>query len=415
MPLLRPVAALALVSLLGASTLHAAPRDGTQAEPEKKPKSVLDIKIPIPHEPDAANNGCKLRTSPTQAANGALSEIPFWRLIIHDNIRYTTDLLLGGPARLDAALKPLDEDTRTLAMLYVLHDKLGRDGLHTLFYLDEGAMAPRYLDALQAAGLSREHEIFARAMALFGKEYPKDDEQRKQLFGWSKPAKRVDAVTSIPAPLNSFDHAVMALGQEFGAPANFRKTIIGWVESRPALWQRIETTRSRFNEQDRLTVLTDMLWTQMGSLWRPHVEVEQRMILMTKPQRTLLMMAVFNEQFRNGGVHQFFYNSEGSLAPDIYEAMLELGMPEQAAIFKRGLDMFGKPYLRDTNRRREVHFHHQGWNAFDKKLSALTDDFYALGGGLSFHKLKNSMVVEGGPGIDFAMLKYARDHKLLPC
>jgi len=25
------------------------------------------------------------------------------------------------------------------------------------------------------------------------------------------------------------------------------------------------------------------------------------------------------------------------------------------------------------------------------------------------------MVVEGGPGIDFAMLKYAREKKLLPC
>ena len=62
-----------------------------------------------------------------------------------------------------------------------------------------------------------------------------------------------------------------------------------------------------------------------------------------------------------------------------------------------------------------MHFNHDGWTSFDKKLSALTDDFYALGGGLSFHKLKNSMVVEGGPGIDFAMLKYARDHKLLPC
>jgi hypothetical protein len=44
-----------------------------------------------------------------------------------------------------------------------------------------------------------------------------------------------------------------------------------------------------------------------------------------------------------------------------------------------------------------------------------SDYFYALNGGLSFHKIQGSMEVEGGTGIDFAMLKYARDNKLLPC
>jgi len=76
--------------------------------------------------------------------------------------------------------------------------------------------------------------------------------------------------------------------------------------------------------------------------------------------------------------------------------------------------MLGKSYIRDTNRRREVYFK-RGWTDWDKKLSDLTDDFYALNGGLSFHGIRGSMVVEGGPGIDFAMLSYARQHKLLPC
>jgi hypothetical protein len=77
---------------------------------------------------------------------------------------------------------------------------------------------------------------------------------------------------------------------------------------------------------------------------------------------TLLPAWTVCQPVRNGGVHQFFYNSEGSLAPDVHEAMLELGMTEQAAIFKRGLDMFSKPYLRDTKCRREVDFRHDGWN-----------------------------------------------------
>jgi hypothetical protein len=94
--------------------------------------------------------------------------------------------------------------------------------------------------------------------------------------------------------------------------------------------------------------------------------------------------------------------------------MIELGMTEQAAIFKRGLDMLGKTYIRDTNRRREVYFK-RDWSSRDEKLSALTDELYALNGGLSFHRIRGSTIVEGGPGIDFAMLRYARQHKLLPC
>ena len=71
--------------------------------------------------------------------------------------------------------------------------------------------------------------------------------------------------------------------------------------------------------------------------------------------------------------------------------------------------------IRDTEQRREAFFNHKGWTDWDKALSARTDDFYALNGGLSFHQIKGSMTVEGGPGIDFAMLKYAREKKLLPC
>lgn len=51
----------------------------------------------------------------------------------------------------------------------------------------------------------------------------------------------------------------------------------------------------------------------------------------------------------------------------------------------------------------------------DDKLSALTEELYALDGGLSFHSVKASTVVEGGPGIDYAMRKYARKKELLPC
>jgi hypothetical protein len=411
--------ALTLVAaiVLSATSLHAASSDvGTEPEPAKSPKSVLDVQIPIPHEPDVVNNGCRLRQSPAEPETGALNEVPFWSLIEDKNLTYSVRLTVGDPTRLSAAVDPLDEDARTLALLYVLWNNLGRDGLHTFFYMDRaGSTAPLMRETLQKAGLRREFDIFSRAMALFGEDYPLDPQQRSTFFGWSKPSSRVDAVTTTPAQLSAFDHKLFALSREFGTKATFKATIMTYVNSRPALWRRIEPQRARLNDPDRLTILAHALSDRLGDLWQPYRDVDRRLALMSKQQRALAVMAAFNHVFRNGGVHQFFYDSEGALAPDVLEAMIELGMTEQAAIFKRGLDLFGKPYLRDTELRRESYLHNDAWSDQDKKLSDLTDEFYALNGGLSFHRIHGSTVVEGGPGIDFAMLKYARQHKLLPC
>lgn len=406
---------LALTFALAATTLHAASEDGTKPEPEKPLKSILDVKIPIPHEPDARDNGCHVRQSPAERETGAISEVPFWTLIDHANLKYGVKLMMDGPDKLAATVAPLDDDARTLALLYALWYNFGRDGLHTFFYSEAGSAAPLMRDTLRKAGLTREYEIFSQAMALFGNDYPLDYQQRSKFFGWSQPSTRIDAVTTMPAPLNAFDDALFDLSDKFGQKATFKNAIAAYVNTRPALWQSIEAQRARLNEPDRLSILTETLWRAVGNLSGPSTDVERRLSFRSEPQRAVLVMSVFNDEFRDGGVHQFFYNSSGALAPDVYDAMLELGMMQQAEIFKRGLDMFGKTYIRDTEQRRAAYFNHNGWTDWDKALSALTDDFYALNGGLSFHKIQGSMTVEGGPGIDFAMLKYAREKKLLPC
>ena len=208
---------------------------------------------------------------------------------------------------------------------------------------------------------------------------------------------------------------MMALADEFRKPGTFRKTLTAWVEARPALWQRFEVQRKQLNEPDRIRILGESLWSRMGNLWDPYQAVDQRLAALTTPQRTFAMMVAFNDQFRNGGVHQFFYNSEGSLAPYVHAAMKELGMTQQAEIFTRGLAMSACS-IRATPRRGGNATSNDAWKKdYGDRLSALTDQLYALDGGVSFHSIKGSMVVEGGPGIDFAMRKYAREKKLLPC
>ncbi|MBV8837559.1 MAG: DUF4375 domain-containing protein [Alphaproteobacteria bacterium] len=123
---------------------------------------------------------------------------------------------------------------------------------------------------------------------------------------------------------------------------------------------------------------------------------------------------MFNMEFENGGVHQFFYNSTGDLAPEVLAAMVELGLEPQAEIFRRALAMLGEPYIRDNALRREQRFKGK-WSDWDKALSKLTDDFYAIRGGAKAYAIKGDLAFEGGPGLRYAMVTYARTNKMLPC
>ena len=275
----------------------------------------------------------------------------------------------------------------------------------TYFFLSSGQHAPAIRDALQTAGLEREHTLFVQAMALFGPTYPVDNRVREKNFGYA----------SLDQPLNEFDHRMMEISRSFGSRAAFGESIVGFVERTPALWQRIEGQRARLGELDRLRYLNQAL-TRSINIWdKPDAEIAAKLAALPTEQRTLFAMEIFNSEFENGGVHQFFYNSSGSVAPEVHAAFIELGLDRQAALFKRALDMFGANYLRDMGKRRDKYFSHEGWSAFDKHLSDLTDDFYALDGGPTVVRLGGNTAIEGGPGIWSAMGTYARAKKMLPC
>lgn len=53
----------------------------------------------------------------------------------------------------------------------------------------------------------------------------------------------------------------------------------------------------------------------------------------------------------NGGLHQFFMNSTGVLAPEAVEAFRHLGFNETARIVTEAMGFFGEPYPRDQAER----------------------------------------------------------------
>jgi hypothetical protein len=82
--------------------------------------------------------------------------------------------------------------------------------------------------------------------------------------------------------------------------------------------------------------------------------------------------------------------------------MTELGLEPQAAIFRRALAMLEEPYIRDNGRRRDIRFKGE-WSDRDERLSKLTDEFYAIGGGARAVPIKGDIACEGGPGLRDAM------------
>lgn len=396
-----------------AAANFAAAREASEVEtppPQvvKKRKDILDVLVPIPSaSSDVGDNGCRVRSSPKETfteADADLGHVAFETLIAEVIGRYSVRAIVDPPAKFIASLGEFDADMRTLVMLDVLRDGLGRDGLHTFFFMSGAEHAPTIRDALQAAGMTREHGLFARAMALFGPTYPLEEEARAKRFSYS----------SLDTPLNDFDRQMLDIAAQFGAREDFDRALVAYVERVPALWQKIEAKRARLGEIARLRYLLTAIAQRTRTWDTPDADAGTRLAAVPKEQRTLLVMNVFNAEFENGGVHQFFLNSSGALAPEVYDAFIELGLERQAAIYKRGLDMFGAKYARDTERRRERYFDHGEWTDWDKKLSALTDEFYDLDGGPTVVRI-NGGAVAGGPGIWPAMAVYARNKKLLPC
>lgn len=397
---------LCIAGLCFASSASAV-QDDEGAPPPKKEERLEDRLVPIPSwSKDVADNGCPLHSAPSPhsvEALTSLTELPFWELVQYAAGPYSVRAIVDTPQEFRKVLEPLDSELRTLALLHYLWNGLGRDGLHTYFFLKSGHSAPLARDALQAAGLAREHALFSEALALFGAPYPEDDEQREKLFGYSTPSKE----------LNDFDRRLLALSDKFGSREDWTGIIVAYVNRTPALWRRIEAVRRTLGDMPRLEYLTNALVSRVN-LWQPFEEVRKGIDTLTKPQRTLYILAAFNYEFENGGVHQFFLNSEGSLAPDVAEAMAEIGLDRQAGLIRCGIAMFKQPYPRDTQLRRETHFH-EGWSEWDEQLSGLTDEFYALDGGPQVLHIGGDMQIQGGPGLRYAMLAFAKHHNMLPC
>ncbi len=114
--------------------------------------------------------------------------------------------------------------------------------------------------------------------------------------------------------------------------------------------------------------------------------------------RTLFAAHWCQSEVRNGGLHQFFGNSTGVLAPEAVSAFESIGMPKTAAVVAEAMAWFGPAYPRDREVREDLLGSYENedpdeWNPFE----ALDDRFFEL------------IESENG-GFVAAADRYAKDH-----
>jgi hypothetical protein len=272
-------------------------------------------------------------------------------------------------ARAAAKIDGLDPDLRRLIWATWLLDCWGPEdleGLHTFFFLWGGDYAMQVRDALFEAGLLRQDQIFRRAMAAFGPRYPIDGRVRESFFAWSQPGTRVDATTSIPQPLNAFDMRIMALAKAFGGRAEYEGALENFVLKTPALRAWADDARAAVSDEDRLRWLLSRLATAGPET------VKDRIATWPSAYRQLYLLDLFNSEMLNGGVHQFFLNSSGSLAREVAAALRDADLPNHADAVEKGIAMFAEPYPVDRQVRGRYFFVHGETTEWDKNLDALT-------------------------------------------
>lgn len=120
-----------------------------------------------------------------------------------------------------------------------------------------------------------------------------------------------------------------------------------------AYFETLEAARASASDDDRLRYLEAEL-TRCTSRWWTPDEADAVFGKIPEPQRDLLILSTFMAESMNGSVHQFFYNSSGTLAPQLAEILERLGLPEHAAGIRQGMAKYPAPYPRDTEQRRAI-------------------------------------------------------------
>jgi hypothetical protein len=294
-------------------------------------------------------------------APGAVVDYPLTEVLNDEASGYHVEAIIRGPvdgsaevygyadqypkvlAERSAALPPALAD---LPYLIVLGAQVEfADPLQMLTYTPESTVLPQVVAALDRQGLTEAAKAAQVPLEVFpgwdGGLSKRLEEARTSGSGWPDGARGI--LMRVAAD------ALHRMAPEIQAAT------LDLLASDPKVAAEYEVLRVAVKDDRRVQYLIEQLMVQcMGNWgWTP-TEMDAAFARLAPPQRDLMLMHLFLSESFNGSTHQYFFNSSGTMAPQLAETLDRLGLPDHAAGVREGMAIFPAPYPRDTDARRDV-------------------------------------------------------------
>ena len=236
----------------------------------------------------------------------------------------------------------LPDGLRDLPYLNALAEVAGYpDPTYSLIYGVHARVLPKMAEAAERQGLPAEAALLRALM----QPYPDWD------TGLS--ARRAALVEDGPEGLSRTAARMMASALHRAAPT-IRAAVEALIATDPAMAAAYESRRQEVDTDTRVNHLIRRLVTECLARWWTPDEADAAFAGMAPAQADILLLHFFLADSVTGSTHQHFYNSAGTMAPQLAALLDRIGLPDHAAGVRAGMAMFPAPYPRDTEARRDV-------------------------------------------------------------
>ncbi len=308
---------------------------------------LVIVLVPFPLLADPCATDARLRYPLSEVLRSEAQDLHLAEYGMIDWNRIKTSLPQGAEYR-SAVSQALDRlpgaerDMRLLALLDVVTPPNAEVFLG-LTTLSPSVMMDEFIAATKRQGLT------AHSLALAGAKaaYP--------LWNVTPAGRRAQWTDGRGTITNPALRAMLAgMSRDFVAatPRPIERAV-AMVQADPALLARYTKRRDAADDSSRRGYMLAQIWGCLGA-WQCPTEADAALAAIAQPQRDLLIMDHALAESYNGSVHQFFFNSSGTLAPNLAEALERRGLPDHAAAIRSGMALFGASYPRDTPARRAV-------------------------------------------------------------
>jgi hypothetical protein len=160
-----------------------------------------------------------------------------------------------------------------------------------------------------------------------------------------------DGTVSDPALLARLE----ALSRDFdAAQPRVMDAAVSLLAEDPDLAARLEAERAAADDGARIGYLIRRIFDCLDLTWWTPREADRALGALAPAQREIVVLDTFVYESNNGGVNQFFWNSSGTLAPELVLILDRHGLSDHAAVIRAGMALFPWRYPRETGRRREI-------------------------------------------------------------